>query len=80
MQRIKTTNMQDGVRGGEGVEIAIIALGGLVLYLGVKCFVLRLSLYAYIAWMEDAKYTQPTSQQFNSYKEKILRQMLRIRG
>ncbi len=58
-------------------------VGGLALAAVVYGLLKHLALYtsvlAYIWYMEDKKYTQPTAEELAAYKEKVILQLLHIK-
>lgn len=65
------------LEGGEGMEIVAVAASIVAIYFAIKYFAVKLSMMAYIYWMEEEKRTQPTRSQLDACKKKILSQMFR---
>lgn len=61
--------MAGAVKGDENMDIAIYSLTVLIIcWLCIKVFVLRMSVYALIYYMELNNYRQPTPKEMDDYR------------
>ena len=56
--------------------IATVA-GVAAVYFAAKFFATNVSMLAYIYWMEEEKHTQPTRDQLDVYRKKVIREMFK---
>lgn len=54
-----------------------IATGGAAIYFVAKYIVTKISMLAYIYWMEEEKRTQPTKEQLDACRKKVIHEMFK---
>ncbi|WP_295157229.1 hypothetical protein [Selenomonas sp. AE3005] len=54
-----------------------IAMGIAVIYFAAKYIVTKISMLSYIYWMEEEKRTQPTKEQLDACRKKVIHEMFK---